>query len=128
TVFNEKIRKLQEAYRYVDFSNCNIFQIFKEKDKERYLEEIHENGILIIGKRSKRRIYFVEQGKFIKDSSGKEIVVNTHLTREEQKLLGKEQGKVDRKDPNDKQQGSIRRSEPDKSLALDGLIRRFSSK
>ncbi|BBB14828.1 phosphatidylcholine-sterol acyltransferase [Candidatus Rickettsiella viridis] len=99
--FNEELKDLAQSYRYIDFRFGDIYQI-KSKDKiDAILAKIKRQGIIVLGKGSHRTVYFVEKGKFVlQPSKAEPVTVKVKLAKDQQKMLGLKQGKVERNSDN----------------------------
>ncbi|MDQ8039780.1 MAG: SGNH/GDSL hydrolase family protein [Rickettsiella sp.] len=83
-VFNDEINALKEQYRYVDFSFCDIYVV---KDRSEIKPEtICKNAIVFAGTGSIRKIYFIENKKFI-EKDGKLLFIDKEISKQQQKLL-----------------------------------------
>lgn len=93
-LLNDGLKKLAQSFRFIDFSAADIYQIENENEKDEVLAKIKREGILFVGTGSKRKVYFVEKGSFVKDISANdeniqhERCIPIELTDEEQEMLG----------------------------------------
>ena len=99
--FNEALKELAHSYRYIDFRFCDIYQVESQDKIEAILSKVKRQGIVVVGKGSHRTIYFVEKGRFILQPSKNEpVVAKVKLSKDQQKMLGLQQGKVGRNTEN----------------------------
>ncbi len=89
-LFNREIKRLKESYHYVDFSFCDIYQVYDKRYVN--LDEVKNNAIVINGTGHAREIYFIENKKYIvKD--GKILTVKKKLSKSQKKMLDKQTGR-----------------------------------
>lgn len=99
--FNEALKELARSYRYIDFRLSDIYQVESEDKIEAILSKIKRQGIIVVGKGSHRTVYFVEKGQFILQPSKDEpVTVKVKLVKDQQKMLGLQQGKIARNSDN----------------------------
>lgn len=97
-LFNQELRNLAKNYQYIDFSSCDIYQIFDDIEKlDKIVKNIKREGIVLVGSGKARKVYFVQNNEIIKNLVSREAIeIDINLSEVDRNLLGEYEGKIQR--------------------------------
>lgn len=87
--YNERLQKLANEYRYVNFDYCTIYRYTYINCLDLEIVKQVKKGIIVIGEGKERTIYFINNGKFITNKSKERLKVTTKLSKAQQAILCK---------------------------------------